>query len=156
MLRWACLPPRRVCAARMPRKRQLSDLGELALRDLGRRQSGHQNWCSMVEDRYKAFEAVVEYGSRPDDWRSKLFPPFAQQIVEGVVANLVDDKTSYTIRPRPRMTTNQRELEQMSKGAKALEHLTSYQLDCARYAEKKRPLVLQSEITGLTAVQVYW
>jgi hypothetical protein len=127
----------------------------LVLKAFAERKANHEKWCEQVAANEKAYLAVLDSRSQAAQWTSKLTPPYAQQVVDTVVANLIDDRTRFMVRPRPGMTdpeTVQRHIQ----GAKAHELLLSYQMDRDRYTQKKAAWILQGAIAGLSVMKVYW
>lgn len=121
----------------------------------GERRGNHEQWCAEVEKRRKAYLAVLDRNSKAAQWTSKLTPPYVMQVVDTVVANLVDDRTRFQVRPRPSMA-DPAEIQRHIAGARAHEILLGYQLDRDRFTEKMAAFTLQNAIAGLTVGKVFW
>lgn len=115
----------------------------------------HDNFTSKVEKRYNAYEGILEARSTAAQWTSKLHPPYLLHIVETHVANMIDDRVRFRVRPNPRMA-NPMEIETLQAGGRALEILLRYQLELDNFNEKQRPYALQNSIAGLTVGKTYW
>lgn len=89
------------------------------------------------------------------DWRSQLHPPYLFQVVETLVAGLMDPNPMWKVTPRPRMASLE-EAVATSEGAKALQALLAYQRDLDGFALKQRTHRLQGLIAGATAWKTYW
>lgn len=130
------------------------------LKAYGERSASHEQFCDQVGKRRRAYLGQVEKPtgrkrSNVEQWRSQLYPPYAMQVAEGVVANLIDDNTRFRCRARPKMGPPE-ELKKAIDGARALEIVLSYLLDVDRFNQKQRPFALQAAIAGLTAAKTYW
>jgi hypothetical protein len=140
-------------------KKERDPAVELVLRHLYDEKPHHEQWVSTIEDRYRTYLGVVERKEEASDvlqWTSKLTPPYAMQIVEGVVASLLDDRMSFKLKPWP-LLTNSQDIDRLMEGARAAELLLQAQLDQARFHAKcARPWMMQAVITGLTCTKQYW
>ena len=93
--------------------------------------------------------------SRALDWTSKLHPPYVFQVVEAMVANVVDPTPKWQVKPRARMASLY-ELHQIEAGAKANQILLGEQVDTDRFAEKQAAFAKQVFITGMSVYKTYW
>ena len=125
------------------------------LRAYADRKDGHAQLCADIERNEKAFLAVVERGADVEQWETQYTPPYAQQVVDTVVANLIDDRVRVNVRPRPLMSDFETR-ERHIAGARAHELLLSYQLDRDRWSEKKATFMQQAAICGFTVAKVHW
>lgn len=117
----------------------------------------HDGYIDKVERRWRSYYGIVERTTTAaaSTWNSKYTPHYVLPIVETIVANMVDDKVRFAIRPRPYMASVE-EIGQRQESARALEHLLRYQLDMDRFHEKQRPFMLQASIAGVSVGKVYW
>lgn len=125
------------------------------VRDHDEARKHHDRFCDLVDRRYRAYRGILNRRSDAAMWTSQLHPPYILQIIETMVANLVDDNARSRVRPRPRMASPE-EVDQHRAGAKTLELLLRYYEDLDHLQEKRRPFCLQGLITGLTVGKNYW
>ena len=125
------------------------------LKAYSERKGGHEKLCREWQERTEAYYAIVKPADDANDWQSKLFPPFIMQIVDGVVANLADDRIRFMCRARPSMA-DPAELVRMGQGARALEILLSYEQDQDDYSQKRRQHIQQCAIKGMSVRKSYW
>jgi hypothetical protein len=130
-------------------------LVERVIRDFEDAKRHHDTFVSFVERMYRAYRAVLDKRSEAAQWTSKLHPAYGLQLVESVVANMIDDKTTFMMKPRPLIDDPQR-VEDYLAGAKALENIVAYEMEMDRFSRKQRPAALQNSITGLTVMKVAW
>lgn len=128
---------------------------ERVLRDFDECRASHDVFVNKVEKRYKAYRGVLNRKSEAAKWTSKLHPPYVFQIVETIVGNMIDDRTSFQVRARP-FVADMEEVEARKAGAKSLEYLLRYEQDLDHFQEKQRPFALQASIAGLTVAKNYW
>lgn len=119
------------------------------------RRGNHEKWCQEIEENRKAYYAILDNRDQAAQWTSKLTPPYVMQVVDTVVANLVDDRTRFMIRPRPMMASPE-EIRRHVEGARAHEILLGFQLDKDRFTEKLSAFTLQNAIAGFTVGKVFW
>jgi len=115
----------------------------------------HDKFVTQLQRNMRAYEGIVEMRRDVADWTSKRTPSYAFQIIETIVANLLDEDMNFTVRPRPRMDqTNdiQRQIERARSIELALRH--EYAED--RLDEKLRDYTLQNSIAGYTVAKNYW
>lgn len=136
----------------MPKR---DDSVKRVLKAFQERRGNHEKWCQEIELNRKAYLAILDADSDAARWTSKLTPPYVMQVVDTVVANLVDDRTRFMVRPRPRMASPE-EIERHVRGARAHEILLGFQLDKDRFTEKLAAFTLQNAIAGLTVGKVFW
>jgi hypothetical protein len=113
---------------------------------------GHRSFCTKLDQRVKAYHAILEPLEDAAQWTSKQHPPLIRHIVETTLAGLIDGKLQYRVRPKRRLW-DPGEFERVKKGAEAHEILHSCQLSEDRFSEKQRPFALQDAIAGLTVMK---
>lgn len=117
----------------------------------------HDQFVTDCKRRYKMYRGWVEQSDDKPDWQARLYPKYGLQLVETIVANLIDDRIDYDIRPYPMIgMVSHEELQQRSRGAHLLNQLISIDEDLEHFDEMQRPWTLQAAITGLTATKQYW
>jgi hypothetical protein len=115
----------------------------------------HDAWMQKCRRWYSDYRGVVEQREQMAEWRSKLTPPYVFQVIETIVANLVDDTTRFSVKARPRIDSLE-EVQRAADGARAMEILLRYEHDVDDYQRKQRPFTLQGSICGLTVAKNLW
>ena len=124
-------------------------------RDFGEDSKHHDAWVQKVDGWYKTWRGVLERADKAAEWRNQPHPPYVLQIVETLVAGLVDPHPSWDVKPRPKMG-DPSQIETLRDGAKALSLLLAYQRDVDSMVAKQRAHRLQGLIAGLTVWKTYW
>lgn len=122
---------------------------------IGESETYHRTFLDKVERSYNAYRGVMEKRSEAAAWTSKLHPPYAHQIAETILANVLEEKLRFRVRLRPRKGDIQ-ELVQLREGADALETLLNFQLEQDKFNHKQRTFVLQSIVAGMSVGKNYW
>lgn len=125
------------------------------VKDFDAAKKHHDRFVSFVERMYRAYRAVLDMKSEAAQWTSKLHPAYGLQLVEAVVANMIDDRTTFRMKPRP-MIDDAARVQEYLLGARALENIVRYEMELARFSQKQRPFALQNSIAGLTVGKVAW
>jgi hypothetical protein len=115
----------------------------------------HRTFMAKVEQRFKAFDAVLEVASDADRWTSKLAPGFVNHIAEQTLAALIQGQLRFRVKPRARMW-EPNEYERLKAGADAHEILHTAQMEEDRFDESRRQFALQEAIAGLTVAKTFW
>lgn len=115
----------------------------------------HKNHRAKWEKWYRAYEGLLSPNSDAKDWRSRVHPAYVNDAIESAVANIVESKLRFQVKPRPR-DADPNEIAMAVRGAEAHQRLLSYQLDIDRFGKKQRPFVLQDLICGMTVGKTYW
>lgn len=131
------------------------DVLSRCLRDFEEDCKTHDLWVQKVDRWYRSWRGVLEDNSAADAWRSSLHPPYILQIVETLVAGVLDPNPTWKVRARQRMTSTG-ELHAIAEGAKALEILLSAQREADGMIAKQRPHRLQGLIAGMTVWKPSW
>src|SRR6266850_4023527 len=115
----------------------------------------HRLFARKADERYRAYRGIIERRSEAATWNNKQHPPYILQVLETMVAGLIDPAPKWKVLARPRLAAES-ELAEYRTGAEALELLLAYQADADHYAEKQRTIYLQCLIAGLTVSKQYW
>jgi hypothetical protein len=115
----------------------------------------HDSFRETVERRYRVYDAVIDPKSQANDWNNKYAPHYAFQILETMVAALIDPKRRWRVRGRSRMDSPDA-LTAIREGARALEILLAFQLGEDGFFVKQRAHRLQGLIAGTTAWKTCW
>ena len=131
---------------------------ELLARVLGEYEQdlkAHDLWAAKVDRWYSSWRGILERSSPAAEWRSTLHPPYILQIVETLVAGVLDPNPRWKVRARQRMGGPE-ELHSIVEGAKALEILLSAQRDADGMVFKQRAHRLQGLIAGMSVWKTRW
>jgi hypothetical protein len=127
------------------------------IRDFEEDKKPHDLYCRKVDRWYRDYRAIPDERSKANDWHSKVFPPYAFQVVETLTANVVDPKPRWPVRPYPRMASlADRQL--LIDGARANEILLQEQIANPRepFAMKQMAFAKQAFIANLSVFKTYW
>lgn len=127
----------------------------LVMKNFGQDESAHHAFCQKVEERYKAYRGVLEIRSKAAGWTSRQHPPYVHQIVETMIASMIDPQPQWRVRPRP-MLADPSEEALLRDGAQANEWLLNQQAACDRLGEKQVLFAKQCLITGLSVYKTFW
>src|SRR5262245_65955311 len=62
----------------------------------------HTPWIEKVERRYRAYRGLPEKRkSNVPEWRSNLTTPYILQLIEGMLATMLDPSPTWDVQPRP-------------------------------------------------------
>ena len=115
----------------------------------------HDEAVSQMERHYRAYRGVLEGGSEADSWNTKYHPAVAFQILETVVAGLVDPKPRWMLIPKARFVTPP-EVADVRAAAAQLELLLAFQRKTPSFLRDQRIHRLQALICRLTAKKISW
>lgn len=129
-----------------------------ALKQIQDCQDFHSDLINKVEERYKAYKAIVDVVEDAAQWTSKLYPPYIMHIVETSLASMVDDKLRYRIRPRATLSylDDPTAASRALLGAEAHQILFDWQVKQSKLQSQLRPFMLQNAIAGITVAKTYW
>src|SRR3989442_480423 len=119
------------------------------LKGFAQDEKARQVYLTKVEARYKAYRGILEIRSKAAGWTSKQHPPYILQVIESMVANVIDPRPGWHVRCRPRYD-DPAEVELLQQGARANELLLQQQADCDRLGEKEPLFAKQVLIAGLS------
>lgn len=115
----------------------------------------HSSFEQKVNRRLDVYRGVLDFRSEAASWTNKLAPRYAYQIIETMVASLLDPNPKWRLKCRPRIDSPE-EVAYYREGAKAHELLLGYQTEIDHFAAKQRAFGLQGLIAGLTIGKCYW
>lgn len=123
--------------------------------DLSQAEKVHQDFEDRCDEWYDSYRGRLVEGSDAEAWTSKLHPPYIHQIIETILAGMLDRTLRFAVSPRPKQLEPD-QWQQLVSGATALEDLIAYELDVDHFADKLRPFYLQGLICGVTVGKTYW
>ena len=126
---------------------------ELLNKRLDDTRSYHQDFVNKCEQRYKSYRGVLERQKEEAQWTAKYHPPYILQMIEAMIAAILDPNPKVRVRPRPKIGEN---FTERTVAAKTLENLINYSLDVDGFAQKQRDWVWQALICGMTVAKIDW
>lgn len=132
-----------------------TDLVGRCLKDYSTDAKSHTVFAKKADEHYRAYRAILDKRMDAATWTTKSHPPYVFQIIEVLIAGLVDPNPRWKLNAIPR-SAQDADVQQMREGIKANELLLAYQAKCDKLVEKQRPLYLQAAITGLSVAKTYW
>ena len=117
----------------------------------------HRQWCEQIERRYRAYRGIAE--ARQENtpgWRSKLTTPYILQVVEGMLATILEPKPKWDVQPRPLPGEPLEEILGRRQSVRVAEAALQTAMDDDAFPLKQRPFVQQDLIAGLTVAKGVW
>ena len=106
----------------------------------------HEKRCQHFDRMYDIYRAKYPIGT-PDPWQSKLRVPYAQQIADTILVNVVNGRPRAKVTPRT-------PADEMA--AKAMQAALDYAVNEDHLVEKEPLFVQQAVIYGVTAAKNRW
>jgi hypothetical protein len=120
-------------------------------------QSFHKNWSTKIERRYRAYRGIAEKKKKEtQSWRSDLTTPYILQVVEGMLATLLDAKPQWAVEPKPLPGDILEEVMGRQQSSKIATAALQWSMDEDRFALKQRPFMQQDLIAGMTVAKCVW
>jgi len=107
----------------------------------------HQNRCTRFDRAYEVYRGQVKASPTMKDWQTKLYVKYGMQVVDQLLANLVQGSPKAICKPRR---------EQDVVAAKAMEVLLGYYADADHIAETEQVVTAQALIYGVSPAKNYW
>lgn len=130
-----------------------SDLIGKVLRDFEKDKKPHDQYAMNVDRWYRAYRGIIEQRSKAAEWTSKLHPAYGFQVIETLVASVVDPSPRWKVRGQPRMGGD---VATLKAGARANEILLSEQVDIDRFAQKQLLFAKQAFIAQMSVYKTQW
>jgi len=117
----------------------------------------HINWTKKIERRYKAYRGIAERrNSDTQTWRSTLTTPYILQVLEGMLATLIDAHPKWEVQPKPRPGDQLQDILGRQQSTKIASAVLQWSMDDDDFQLKQRPFMQQDLIAGLTVAKVVW
>jgi len=117
----------------------------------------HKNFTEQIERRYKAYRGIAEQRSATtQNWRSSLTTPYILQVIEGMIATLLDAKPKWEVQPKPLPGEAMDQLLGRQSSSKIASAALQWAMDEDGFAVKQRPFMQQDLIAGMTVGKVVW
>lgn len=119
-------------------------------------QGAHGAFVRHYERGERAYRGVLSSVSDAAKWRHKYHPPYAFNLIETIVSNMVDQGLQLSISPAPRPGLTQQEAIQLLQQVDALQSLLRQEHRIDEMDAKQRPLFLTEAIGGRGVLKSYW
>src|SRR5262245_17824150 len=110
----------------------------------------HDAFCAKVEQRYMAYRGIRQQAEGTAGWRSNVTAPYLLNIIEGMLATLVDPNPFMMVTPMPTPGEDLLAVMARMRNAEKAEAKLNADLNRDRFAEKQRPFMQQDLIAGFT------
>jgi hypothetical protein len=130
----------------------------LVLQALASVEDFHRAWTAQVEKRYRAYRGIAEKRRErnPQNWRSNLTTPYILQVIEGMLATVLDPKPKWEVGPRPLPGEDLEHILARRQSGKVASHALQYAMDADGFPLKQRPFVQQDLVAGLSVAKGVW
>jgi hypothetical protein len=119
--------------------------------------SFHRGWTEQIERRYRAYRGIAEKKrAKTQEWRSNLTTPYILQVVEGMIATLLDANPAWEVTAKPTPGEAIEEIVGRQQSSKIATAMLQWAMDEDHFPLKQRPFVQQDLIAGLTVGKVVW
>jgi len=110
----------------------------------------HDAFCAKVEQRYMAYRGIRQQAEGTAGWRSNVTAPYLLNIVEGMLATMVDPNPYMSVFPMPVPGEGLAEIMDRMHNAESAEAKLNNDLNRDRFGQKQRPFMQQDLIAGFT------
>jgi hypothetical protein len=132
-----------------------ADLVGRLLTDFEKDLKPHAGYVQNVDRWYRAYRGIAEIRSKSVEWTSKLHPAYGFQVIETLVASVVDPNVQWRVRGRPRMDQPDA-IARLNAGIRANEILLSEQVDEDQFAAKQLLFAKQAFIAQMSVYKTRW
>src|SRR5215831_3906340 len=120
-------------------------------------ESFQTSWVNQVEKRYRAYRGIAEQRqAKSQAWRSNLTTPYLLQVVEGMLATLLEPEPNWRVEPRPMPGEPLQDILNRGQSGKVASSMLQYAMDEDEFQFKQRPFMQQDLIAGMTVAKVVW
>ena len=117
----------------------------------------HKNWTDQIERRYKAYRGIAEKKqASTQKWRSSLTTPYILQVIEGMLATLLDAHPKWDVSPKPLPGDQIPDVVGRQQSGKVASSALQWAMDEDDFPLKQRPFMQQDLIAGMTVGKVVW
>ena len=114
-------------------------------------------WVDKIEARYRAYRGIAEKRQQQTQaWRSNLTTPYILQLVEGMIASMLDPTPTWTVDPRPDPGEPLEEILARQQNSKIATAALQAAMDDDQFHLEQRPFMQQDLIAGMTVAKVVW
>jgi hypothetical protein len=136
---------------------EIPDELTLVTRAVEKAEGFHTAWVDKIDQRYRAYRGIAEKRQQQtQNWRSNLTTPYLLQLVEGMIATMLDPKPTWNVDPRPDPGEPLQELLGRQQSAKIASAALQVAMDDDDFFLKQRPFMQQDLICGMTVAKVVW
>src|SRR5262245_60246032 len=135
----------------------LQDERSLVLSAIESVQSFHKRFTDQVERRYRSYRGIAEKKrDKTQGWRSNLTTPYILQVVEGMIATLLDAKPSWEVTPKPLAGEQISDILGRQSSSRLASAALQWAMDEDQFPLKQRPFIQQDLIASLSVAKVVW
>jgi hypothetical protein len=116
----------------------------------------HQAFVRHYEYGERSYRGVLVANAEASKWRHKYHPPYAFQLLETIVGNLVDPGLPMDIRPAPRIGLTMQEAQKMLDEVESVRDLLRHEYEVDQMDLKQRPFYLTAALGGRGVLKSYW
>lgn len=119
-------------------------------------QKHHGMFVQAYERRERAYRGVLEARSSANRWKHKQHPPYAFNLVETIIANMIEEGLKFSVRPSPMVNLPLEEAVAHAQQAESAELLLRHEHRVDDMENKQRPFYLCGAIGGVSVGKTYW
>ena len=124
---------------------------------IGQAEHHHTGLVDKIERRYRAYRGVAERRREKKQlWRSELTTPYILQLIEGMMATMLDPRPTWTVQPRPAPGEPLEEVQARGQSARVAKAWLQAAMEEDSFHLKQRPFMQQDLISGITIAKVVW
>jgi hypothetical protein len=117
----------------------------------------HKGWVEQIEKRYRAYRGIAEKRQdKTPGWRSKLTTPYILQVVEGMLATMLEPKPVWDVQPKPLPGEPLEEIVNRGASSEIATKALQWAMDEDEFHLKQRSFMQQDLIAGLTVAKCVW
>lgn len=118
----------------------------------------HTSWETKIEARYRAYRGIAEQRTQvqTQDWRSKLTTPYLLQVVEGMIATMLDPQPKWDVKAKPLAGEPLEEIHARQSSSAVASSALQWAMDEDKFHYKQRPFMQQDLIVGATLAKTVW
>lgn len=135
-----------------PTDEQAKALVQMALDDT---KDFHDDLERTYDRLYDAYRGVLTQAMKAAKFGFRVHPAIAFQLIETIVANLLDDDFSVDVTPQPKMASPD-QLEKLKDASQAVELRIQDAQRRDKVDEKQRPFIQQASVYGISPSFVGW
>jgi len=115
------------------------------------------SWVSQVEKRYRAYRGIAEKRrEKTQSWRSQLTTPYLLQVVEGMLATMLEPAPKWQVTPRPMPGEPLQDILARGQSGDVASSALQWAMDEDDFEFKQRPFMQQDLIAGMTVAKCVW
>jgi hypothetical protein len=122
----------------------------------GEDQGSHGAFVRHYEKGERAYRGVLSATSKAASWRHQYHPPYAFNLIETIVSNMIEMGLRLDVRPAPKVNLPRDEALRLLDQTAMIEDLLTHEHLVDEMDMKQRPLFLTAAIGGRGILKSYW